>query len=83
MTYAQFYNGLCPFKLGSPVEKEINILYNHNPPFTMYAPVGGIDFVIIELLAKRLGFIPKYIPYSDLQSNGSTKPEVSISSIKK
>ena len=55
--------GLCPLYLQNPLGKEIAVSYHHNPPFSMPSPLGGkgSDFLIIQLLARKIGFIPRFI----------------------
>ena len=55
--------GLCPFHLQNPRGKEINVEFKLNPPFSIPSPLGGIgsDFLMMQLLARKIGFIPRFI----------------------
>ena len=43
-------------------------------PFISYNPVGGSDFLVVKILAKKFGFSPKFIPEKsyDIVRNNST-----------
>ena len=60
--HAQAYNGMCPWHTESPLQKEIKVSFYGPRPYITYIPVGGSDFTVIRLFAKKHGFIPKFIP---------------------
>ena len=73
--YAQIYDGLCPEDAQNPVGKSIQISFIGPPPHITYQPIGGSDFLIIGLLAKKLKFLPKFVPeqsYDIVNVNGMT-----------
>ena len=44
-------------------------------PYIMYNPIGGSDFAIIGILARKIGFLPRFIPercFDVLEANGTT-----------
>ena len=55
--------------------KELRISFIGLKPFiTSYNPIGGSDFLVLNLLAKKYGFILKLIPefrYDDVEVNGT------------
>ena len=59
---AQVYIGMCPWHTESPHQKEIKVSFYGPRPYITYIPVGGSDFTVIRLFAKKHGFIPKFIP---------------------
>ena len=61
--HAVVFKGLCPFHLQDPLGKEINVEFGYYPPFSMPSPLGGIgsDFLLVQLLAMKIGFIPRFI----------------------
>ena len=59
---AQEHIGVCPLHLQEPFGKTLNISFIGAPPFITYNPIGGSDFIVMNLLAKKFHFIPKYIP---------------------
>ena len=60
---AQFVKGECPGHLQSPFGKQIKVSFIGTRPFVVtYNPVGGSDFHVIKLLAKKFKFIPRFIP---------------------
>ena len=72
--HAQLLKDICPWNLQNPFGKEINISFRLSPPFFTHPPLGGSDFLIIKMLARKYGFIPRFIPeisYDNVQSNGS------------
>ena len=74
--YAQIINGACPKHAQDPYGKVLNVTYSTFPPFIMAFPRGhGSDFLVVKLLAKKFGFIPKfiYVRITDIvKSNGTT-----------
>ena len=74
-THAVLHNRLCPKELGNPYKKELKISYIGASPFISYSPVGGSDFLVVNMLAEKFKFIPKFIPersYDLVSSNGTT-----------
>ena len=72
--YAQVFNGECPVNIQSPHGKLLNISFIGPEPFITYNPVGGSDFLIINLLANKFQFIPNFIPeksFDAIESNGT------------
>ena len=59
---AQIVKGVCPKHLQSPFGKQIKVSFIGPRPFIIYNPIGGSDFQVIKLLAKKLKFIPSFIP---------------------
>ena len=61
--HALVVKGLCPFHLQNPLGKEINVEFKLNPPFAIPSPLGGVgsDFLMVQLLARKIGFIPRFI----------------------
>ena len=61
--HALVVKSFCPSHLQKPVGKEINVLFPAFPPFSMPSPLGGLgsDFLIMQLLARKIGFIPRFI----------------------
>ena len=60
--YAQEYSGLCPWHFQEPFGKTLNISFIGPPPLITYNPIGGSEFIVLALLAKKFQFIPKYNP---------------------
>ena len=60
--YAELHVGVCPSHLQSPFGKTLNISFIGLPPYVNYNPIGGSEFVVTQLLAKKFRFIPKFIP---------------------
>ena len=60
--YAQEHIGVCPLHLQEPFKKTLRISYIGGPPFITNNPIGGSDFILTNLLAKKYHFLPKYIP---------------------
>ena len=59
--YAQIFDRACPKDLENPHGKELNISFIGTIPFITYKPVGGSDFLLIQLLAEKFRFIPKFV----------------------
>ena len=69
------FNGLCPRYTQNIRDKEIMVSFIGPKPFITYNPVGGSDFLVIKLLAKKFGFIPKFVPertFDTVISNGKS-----------
>ena len=60
-THAQIFHGMCPRHAQSLQGKELKISFIGPEPFVTYNPVGGSDFLVIKLLAKKFGFLPKLL----------------------
>ena len=66
--HALVFKGMCPVHLQNPVGREINVEFGYAPPFSMPSPlVGAIgsDILVMQLLARKIGFIPKFIYGTD------------------
>ena len=61
-THAVPYIGPCPKHLVNPYGKELKISFIGTKPYISYNPVGGSDFLVVKILAKRFRFSPKFIP---------------------
>ena len=59
---AQFVKGVCPRQLQIPFGKHIKVSFLGVIPYINYKPIGGSDFEVMKLLAKRYKFFPKFIP---------------------
>ena len=74
-THAVIYSGHCPDELRNPHGKELNISFIGPKPYISYNPMGGSDFKIVNILAKKFRFIPKFVPersYDVVRNNVST-----------
>ena len=74
-THAVLYSGYCPDQLRNPHGKEFNISFIGPKPYISYDPIGGSDFEVTNILAKKFKFIPKFVPersYDIVKSNVST-----------
>ena len=60
--YAQEHSGACPQHLQEPYGKTLNISFIGTPPWIIYNPVGGSEFIVTALLAKKFHFVPNFIP---------------------
>ena len=60
--YAQEYSGLCPWHFQEPFGKTLNISFIGSPPHITYNPIGGSEFIITNLLAKKFQITPEYTP---------------------
>ena len=60
--YAQEHSGACPHHLQEPYGKALNISFNGFLPYINYNPIGGSEFIVTALLAKKFHFVPNYIP---------------------
>ena len=76
--YALEHPDRCPAYLQEPHGKTLNVSFIGHPPFITYNPVGGSDLILINLLAKKFKFFPKYLPAatedkleSNISSNGT------------
>ena len=73
--YAQVYRGMCPWHTESPLQKEIKVSFFGTPPYITRNPMGGTDFTVTRLFAKKHGFIPEFIPAKtvDVVNSNGTK----------
>ena len=72
--YGQKYNGPCPLHLQLPFGKQLQVSYIGTKPYIDYDPLGGIDFLIVNILAEKFKFQPEYIPeraYDVVKENGT------------
>ena len=69
--HALVVRGFCPSDLQNPSGKEINVAFCLQPPFAISAKAGGSDFLTLQLLARRFGFIPRFIFKILVDSNDS------------
>ena len=60
--HVEQHAGACPHHLQSPYGKMLNISFIGVPPHVNYNPIGGSEFLVTELLSKKFGFIPNFIP---------------------
>ena len=65
-TYAEEFKGSCPSHLQEPFGKTLKISFAGLPPYIIgfidNKPLGGSDILVTKILAKKFGFIPKFIP---------------------
>ena len=60
--YAQIFAGACPKDSQNPHGKVLNVSFIGPPPMITYKPaIGGSDFLLIQLLAEKFGFTPKFV----------------------
>ena len=59
--YAEEFKGACPPHMQDPLRKTLNISFIGVPPYVMYNPLGGSEFLVVKILAKKFSFIPKFI----------------------
>ena len=74
-THAVSYNGTCPNHLQNPSGKELKISFIGFIPYIAYNPVGGSDILVVSILAKKFGFLPKFIParsFDTITTNATT-----------
>ena len=73
---AEEYTGRqCPSHMQEPYGKTLNISFVGLPPFITYNPIGGSEFLVTNILARKFKFIPNYIPaksWDTFQENQST-----------
>ena len=60
--YAPEHSGACSRHLQEPYGKTLNISFIGTPPYITYNPLGGSEFIVTALLAKKFHFVPNYIP---------------------
>ena len=61
-TNAELYSEQCPKHLQSTHGKELKISFIGSEPYISYNTVGGSDFLVVNILAKKFRFSPKFIP---------------------
>ena len=54
--------GGCQVGLQNPVGKKLRVSFSGTKPYVQLNPVGGSDFNVIDLLAKKFGFLPIFMP---------------------
>ena len=73
--HPQIHSGPCPWHLQSPLRKKLSISFIGLEPYIRYRPtIGGSDFELIKILAKRYRFLPQFIPersYDSIEINGT------------
>ena len=60
--HAQIFNGFCPLRVQNPRGKKLQISFIGQSPYVIYNPTRGSDFLVINMLAEKLKFIPQFIP---------------------
>ena len=65
--HAQVYSGVCPYDTENPDQKEIRVSFWGPRPYITYDPVGGSDFILVGLFAKKHGFIPIFVPARSIE----------------
>lgn len=73
--HAQVFIGMCPPHTESPRHKDINVSFYGPRPYITYTPVGGSDFTVIRVFAKKHGFVLNLIPATSadiVKANGMT-----------
>ena len=72
---AVLHSGPCPLECVNPTGKTLTISFIGIKPFITYSPIGGSDFLVVNALAKKFGFTPKFVAersYDTVKSNTST-----------
>ena len=76
--YALIYQGTCPVHLQTPADKVLPIFFIGTTPFIKYpkdfGKLGGSEFLVMKLLAKKHKFIPNLRPaksFDIVESNGT------------
>ena len=67
--YAEGIKGPCPSHMQQPFGKTLKISFIGTPPYVNYNPLGGSDFVLTQILAKKFSFTPKFISAKMLIQN--------------
>ena len=60
--FAEEIKGSCPSRMQEPFGKTLKISFFGLQPYVTYNPLGGSDFIVTRIIAKKFGFIPKFIP---------------------
>ena len=74
---AESYTGLCPGHLQNLQGKELKVSFIGSPPWILYDKsgnlIGGSEVIIVEILAEKFNFTPKYVhasSYDIVQGDG-------------
>ena len=74
--YPRLHDGLCPWHLQNILGKKLSISFIGLEPYIKYRPtIGGSEFEVIKILAKKFKFLPHFIPeksYDSVTINGTT-----------
>ena len=75
--HAQVFSGMCPWHTVNPIGKMLQVSFLGGRPYINYLtyPIGGTDFILTRLFAKKHGFFPEFIHARNLdivKSNGTT-----------
>ena len=65
----------CSSRLQHPRGKVIPISFIGIVPFIKYNPLGGSEFMVTQILAKKFGFMPNFLPeraFDVTRANGTT-----------
>ena len=79
--YAKDFKGQCPSHMQEPFGKTLKISFMGAPPHVIYNPLGGSDFIVTKILAKKFNFIPKFISAKIQQSVALDDDEASSSMV--
>ena len=65
--YAQIYQSTCPVHLQMPDNKVLPIFFIGPPPYVKYpknndGKLGGSEFLVMKVLAKKHKFTPNFLP---------------------
>ena len=74
-TYAKPINGMCPDHFQIPHGKIIKVSFIGVRPHIIYEPIGGSDFLVMNILANKFRFKPEFIPekaYDMVEHNGTS-----------
>ena len=80
--YSVVIRGSCPSNLQNPLGKIIPIAVVGTFPYVVYGKdkewIGGTEFKIIDVYAKKFGFTPKYVRAKGYDNEGSAVEMVRI-----
>ena len=74
-TYAKVITGMCPDHFQIPYGKMLKVSYIGVRPYIIYEPIGGSDFLVVNILANKFRFKPEFIPekaYDMVEHNGTS-----------
>ena len=73
--HVQLFDGMCPQHTIKPNGKKLQVSFLGGRPYINYItdPIGGTDFILTKLFAKKHGFIPKFIPAMNLDIDKSNE----------
>ena len=74
-TYAEVHYDMCLSELQHLNGKILPISFIGIVPYIKYNPFGGSEPLVIQMLAKKYGFLPNYIPeraFDVTKANGTT-----------